>query len=109
MREIIQEYHSDYLESFDKHMSERSGHMFNMFIMRYEYFIDYCSWLFDILFILEERLEKKERILGFIAERLLDIWLIYNKSLYIERNIIYTESQNIKKYINFVLRKIKNL
>ena len=42
--------------------------MFNMFIMRYEYFIDYCSWLFDILFILEERLEKKERIYRYNME-----------------------------------------
>ena len=107
MREIIQEYHSDYLEAFDKHMNERSGHMFNMFIMRYDYFCQYCSWLFDILFRLEESLENKDRILGFMGERLLDVWILKNKKTYIEKKILYVEKQHLlKKYINFCIRKI---
>lgn len=90
-------------------MNERSGHMFNMFIMRHDYFIDYCSWLFDILFILEERLEKKERILGFIGERLLDVWLKNNSQVNIEKRVNYIENQNLlNKYINFLKRKFIN-
>lgn len=107
VHEIIQEYHSDYLEAFDKHMNERSGHMFNMFIMRYDYFCQYCSWLFDILFRLEESLENKDRILGFMGERLLDVWILKNKKTYIEKKILYVEKQHLlKKYINFCIRKI---
>ena len=110
MREIIQEYHSDYLEAFDKHMSERSGHMFNMFIMRYDYFCLYCSWLFDIMFRIEKILEKNERVFGFIGERLLDVWLVNNRLLYIEKNITYIEKQYIiKKCLKFINRKIKNI
>lgn len=37
------------LSSFDKVMSRRSAHMFNMFIMKKKYFNEYCEWLFDIL------------------------------------------------------------
>ena len=107
VREIIQEYHSDYLDAFDKHMNERSGHMFNMFIMKYDYFCQYCSWLFDILFLLEGKLGKLDRAYGFIGERLLDVWLIKQMLLYTERNIVYIEKQHLlKKYINFCVRKI---
>ena len=107
VHEIIKEYHSEYLRSFDKHMNERSGHMFNMFIMRYDYFCQYCSWLFNILFLLEGKLGKLARIYGFIGERLLDVWLIKQKLLYTERKIVYIENQHLlKKYINFCIRKI---
>ena len=108
VREIIQEYHSDYLEAFDKHMNERSGHMFNMFIMRYDYFCLYCSWLFDILFKLYKVVKDNNRILGFVGERLLDVWIIKNNLLYVENKIIHIENQYlIKKYIKFIIRKIR--
>lgn len=109
IREIIQEYKIDYLQAFDKHMSERSSHMFNMFIMRYEYFCQYCSWLFSILFELEKVLTKTDRTFGFIGERLLDVWLIKHNISYIEKEIIYTENQHLfKKYKNFLKRFIVN-
>ena len=110
VREIIQEYKIDYLEAFDKHMSERSSHMFNMFIMRYEYFYQYCSWLFNILFELEKVLTKTERTFGFIGERLLDVWLIKHNLSYTEKEIIYMENQHLlKKYKNFLKRFIVNI
>ena len=108
VHEIIKEYHSEYLRSFDKHMNERSGHMFNMFIMRYDYFCLYCSWLFDILFKLYKVVKDNNRILGFVGERLLDVWIIKNNLLYVENKIIHIENQYlIKKYIKFIIRKIR--
>ena len=109
VREIIKDNCNDYLDSFDKHMNERSGHMFNMFIMRNDYFDEYSQWIFNILFQLENRLEKKDRILGFVGERLLDIWLIKNKIPYIERKVVYIEKQYLlKKYFSFIKRALKN-
>ena len=91
-------------------MSERSSHMFNMFIMRYEYFYQYCSWLFNILFELEKVLTKTERTFGFIGERLLDVWLIKHNLSYTEKEIIYMENQHLlKKYKNFLKRFIVNI
>lgn len=108
VREIIQENYSDYLEAFDKHMNERSGHMFNMFIMRYSFFCLYCSWLFDILFRLNEGIHNDNRICGFIGERLLDVFLLKNKVEYKELSIQYIEKQKlIKKCISFIIRKFK--
>ena len=48
-RRIIIKLYPSYLSSFDKVMSRRSAHMFNMFIMKKKYFNSYCKWLFDIL------------------------------------------------------------
>lgn len=105
---IIKKYHHDYLNAYEKHMLEKSGHMFNMFIMKYEYFNQYCSWLFDILFKLQKQIGDINRIYGYIAERLLDVWIYKNKINYFEKDIVYIEKQNlIKKYTNFILRKFK--
>lgn len=110
VREIIQENNSNYLEAFDKHMNERSGHMFNMFIMRYDYFCRYCSWIFDILFKLEQKIGNNSRIFGFIGERLLDVWLDRNQIEYCEKRILYTENQYIVyKAIKLILGKLKNI
>ena len=105
IRETLKYNCSDYLDAFDKHMNERSGHMFNMFIMRYEYFVNYCSWIFKILFELEKIIGDTNRTLGFIGERLLDVWLIKNMIDYVELEIYYTEKQKkIKKYFDFIKR-----
>lgn len=115
IREIIAEQHHQYLSAFDQHMNETTSHMFNMFIMQYDYFIKYCTWLFDVLFSLEKILDISKysvndaRVFGFLGERLLDVWIQTNKILYIENNIIFMEKEFlVKKYINFVKRKFKN-
>ena len=53
---------------------------YNMFFARKEIVDDYCSWLFPILAYCEGHCEKKEdpyqnRYIGFLAERLLTIYL----------------------------------
>ena len=53
---------------------------YNMFFARKEIVDDYCSWLFPILAYCESHCEKKEdpyqnRYIGFLAERLLTIYL----------------------------------
>ena len=108
VREVIKKHHIDYIEAFDNHMDERSGHMFNMFIMKFNYFSLYCQWLFDILFRLENELSEK-RILGFIGERLLDVWIKKNMYNYIELDVNYMEEQHLlNKYKNFIIRKFIN-
>ena len=83
-RNIIEEKCPEYLPFFDKKMKSRSGHMFNMFIMKKEILNEYCEWLFDILFELEKRIDPKQysafhaRYLGRISERLLDVWIEKN-------------------------------
>lgn len=112
-REIISEKYPKYLTAFDDSMKRTIGHRFNMFIMKRDKADDYCKWLFDILFELENRLDISQyndydaRVFGFVSERLLDVWIETNKFDYIELPYIFMEKQNwFIKGSNFVKRKI---
>ena len=113
-REIIIEQCSDYIPAFDTVMKKTSGHRFNMFIMKRKLADCYCEWLFSILFELEKRLDistysaNDKRVFGFVAERLLDVWIMHNKIKYWEIPYIFLEKQNwITKGAAFIKRKLE--
>ncbi len=56
----------------------------NMFIMKREIFIEYCEWLFDIILEAENRIlvsqyESEKKVFGYLAERLLNLFLYLNR------------------------------
>ena len=113
-RKIIEEKYPDYLEKFDRLKKRRSSHMFNMFIMKKEILDEYCSWLFDILFELENRIDNTKydsfhsRFYGRISELLLDVYLEKNNFSYKEINFIYIEKEKkLKKIISFLKAKFR--
>ena len=110
---IIQEKYPQYSEAFTKVMERTWAHMFNMFVMRRDYFDEYNNWLFDVLQKLEKRTDITDydvveaRIYGYISELLLDVWLETNKLEYYEQNVAFLEPQNwLKKGGVFLKRKI---
>ncbi len=83
-RRIIEERYPEYIGSFDKAVKQRWGYMFNMMIMEQKEFSAYCSWLFDILFELKNRIGKEAeenldkfqgRFYGRISEIIFNVWL----------------------------------
>lgn len=120
-RQIIQDYHPEYLAEFDRLKMRRSAHMFNIFIMRKELFNEYCEFLFDTLINLEKSLSKTElnqyddfhaRFFGRISELLLDVFLytkypdLDQKTNVLELKIIETEPVNwFTKITSFLLAK----
>lgn len=109
-REIISRSSPEYLDAFDRVMNRTSAYIFNMMILKKELMHDYCSWLFNILFELEERIDQtnmtafEKRFGGRISERLFNVWLEYQ----IENGTIqekeikelpYTEDVNWSKKI----------
>ena len=79
-------------------------HIANMFVMKKELFFDYCKWLFDILFTLQNSIEYKAydsyqgRVFGFLSERLFNIYIEYLK----------TQNKHLKiKELPLVLLKYK--
>ena len=111
-RKIIEEKYPDYLEEFDKLHKRTSAHMFNMFIMKKEILNEYCTWLFDILFELEKRIDMNQydkfhaRFFGRISELLLDVWINKNNINYKEVKVIDMENVNwIKKGSDFLSAK----
>lgn len=112
LREILSEKYPEYLDAFDTYMQKTAGHQFNMFLMKREILNAYCAWLFDVLFLLEERLDisgyskTDQRVFGYVAERLVDTWLDTNHIPYRELPVVYLERQNwLKKGSRFLIRK----
>lgn len=113
-REVLRELCPAYVAAFDATMKRRSGHRFNMMIMRRERFEQYCDWLFPILFELEKRIDISDydaynrRVFGFIGERLLDVWVETVGLDYAEIPVIDMEPVNwFKKGGAFVARKLR--
>ena len=111
-RKIIEEMYPDYLPAYDSVMKSTKGHRFNMFIMKKNRFDEYCEWLFNILFELENRLDISDysvndaRVFGFVSERLLDVWLLTTHYGYRELPYIFMEDENwLKKGSAFIMRK----
>lgn len=84
-RRIIEARYPEYVKFFDKAVKQRWGYMFNMMILEKRLFNDYCSWLFDILFELRNRIGKESeesldkfqgRFYGRISEIIFNVWLL---------------------------------
>ena len=77
-------------------------HPYNMMVMRWTDFDAYCKWLFGLLFEVEQKVDishystYQQRIFGFMAERLLNVWLYAEKKLRIERPVIFID-ENCKQ------------
>ena len=100
------------LSAFESVMNRTWAHMFNMFVMRKDLFDDYCKWLFEILTIIETRVDitgwdaYESRIYGFVSELLLDVWLEKNGIAACEQNVSFLEPQDwLKKGGAFLKRK----
>lgn len=111
-REIIEEKCPKYLVEFDKLHKRTSAHMFNMFIMKKELLNEYCTWLFDILFELEKRIDISQydgfhaRFFGRVSELLLDVWINTNNLSYKEVKVMDMQNINwLKKGTAFLKAK----
>lgn len=80
-RKIIMEKYPDFIHSYDRVMKQRHGYMFNMMIMEKGLLNQYCGWLFDILFGLQDRIDTEglsafsKRCYGRVAEIVFNVWL----------------------------------
>lgn len=80
-REIITEKYPEYLPAFDYYMDCILLSVGNMWITKKDIYDRYCSWLFDILFEAEKKIDLKnydeyqKRVMGFLSERLFRVWL----------------------------------
>lgn len=109
MRKVLEECYPDYTKSFDMCMKRRSLHLYNMFIMEYSVFVDYCHFLFDVLEKTEEKTGNIDRLYGYLGERLLDVYIEKNKIRYQEVHVLNTEPTNWpKKIAEFLKRKFKH-
>lgn len=80
-RRIIRKKYPEYIPSYDKVVNHTYGYMFNMMILDKTLLDEYCSWLFDILFSLQHKIEERglsafqKRCYGRISEIIFNVWL----------------------------------
>lgn len=95
LKTIIQQKYPEFEDAYNIVFQGKRLHANNMFILKKPLFNEFMEWWFDILFEFERRIDlnKKlgyqERIIGFIAERLLNVWVVQKQLNYIELPIIY--------------------
>jgi hypothetical protein len=101
VREIIGEKYPDYIDSFDRVLKQNELYANNMFIMKQIDYEMFMQWWFDILFEFERKAEMslytgyQERVIGFLAERLLTVWFKHQEMNIKELPVIYF--RNLKK------------
>lgn len=83
---VLSEMYPEYMEAAKSCIDGSIFYPCNMYIMKKEVFDNYCTWLFNILFEMEKRIdmseygEEEKRALAHIAERLFCIYISYCKS-----------------------------
>lgn len=113
LRKAVEKTHPDYLKSFDEFFSQNSCTLFNMLFCKREYFDSYCGWLFGILFELESNIsldglnDYQKRLYGFLAERLLNVWVRHNDLRAVHTGVINTQI-SLKEKLTFIRRRITN-
>lgn len=99
LRKILKEYYPDYLASFDKIMNGNTYYVCNMFIARKNIANNYFKWLFAILNKLEKEIDFSKysngnlRVLGYISEVLLTIYVDKNKLKVKEKYFLNSEAK----------------
>lgn len=101
-RQIINELSPSYLHAFDMVMDGDKLSLYNMFYTSREVMDKYCSWVFPILFKLNETTDissydsYQRRIFGFLGERLFNVWLAQNQQLKAKYLTVFN-TQNMQK------------
>jgi len=91
IHEIYPDYYSSFIYIFEK---QQKISLYCMFASKYELFDNYFTWLFPLLFKLEQKIdisnysEYQKRLLAFLAERLLNVY-VYHHKLKIKYNPIF--------------------
>ena len=111
--EVIKEIYPEYASVFEKVSNNNSTYLYNMFITKEEILNQYCEWLFKILFELERRIDlsnyskEQKRVFGFLAERLMTIYVEKNNLKIKEINVLNFEKNLKEERIIALKNKIK--
>ena len=101
VRNSIKTICPEYIRTFDESMEQHGTAMLNMMALSKELFDEYCSWLFTILFDVEEHLSVEtrdsyqQRVYGFLSEIMLDMWINHNKLMAKRMPVFYLDERSM--------------
>lgn len=97
LRKIIKNFYPDYLDAFDEVLNSKWCWWYNVFICNKNLADEYFAWLFDILKMMQNEINfdeyENKRVLGFLSERLLTVFVRKNNLKVKENYLIFTESK----------------
>lgn len=91
---VLKKLYPDYHAAFRTVMERKSAFYCNMLIANRSLFCEYCEWLFPILQAVEDSIDTtgysaaEKRVIGYLSELLLNVWVENNAYSYIELSII---------------------
>lgn len=94
VEEIIASDHPDYLSACKAEFDGTVFYQTNTFLLRKDIFDDYSSWLFDILFKAEKRIDasardqQAARVFGYLSERLFNVYLRRYREMHPETRVL---------------------
>ncbi len=92
---ILGKNHPSFVGSFQKMLKSKSLYANNMFILPAHHFNRFMEWWFSVLLEFEKNVDLssykgyQQRVMGFIAERLLTTWFIHEELKVKELPVIY--------------------
>lgn len=100
-RKIIKKLHPEYIDAFDfVILHTKKTYLCNMIVTRRAIFSEYCAWVFSILLEMArgdfykfyDKYQK--RVFGFLAERLMNVWMCYNRDRFCiaERELVNVQT-----------------
>jgi len=95
IEQIIRTKHPEYLSSYYEVLNGKRLYANNMFVLPEVYFKNFMKWWFSIIFDFEKQIKPEnytgyqQRIIGFLAERLLTVWFMHQKIKVKELPVIY--------------------
>jgi hypothetical protein len=104
MRIVLLELSPNYVSAWDKFIQGNNVYLYNIFIARSELYDAYCTWLFRLLFRFDEldTLARpnsyQSRINGFLAERLLNVFVTHNNLRIKEIPIVFIGEKSISRW-----------
>lgn len=94
LREAVCATGDEYGAELNHHLRQRSGHMYNMHVMRSDVFSAYCEWLYPVLARINQTIDFtnktpfEARCIGRLSEFLPDVWLHTNSIPYTEQPLV---------------------
>jgi hypothetical protein len=86
LSDILEQRCPEYLQDFHTVMNRHYIHPFNMFIAQRKTFDSYMQWVMPLLVEIDHSIDVEQydsynkRVIGFLAERMLNIWLLHHET-----------------------------
>lgn len=112
---IKQKYPSDYEIAENELKTNSQMFIGNMLVANKQVFDVYAEWLFSILFEVEKQIQAdvlqrdayQQRVYGFLAERLMGVFIATHKNLKVKQLPILFVEENKKEYRKYKFKQIK--